>query len=123
MVKVNCSKRSGQPIHSSPIIYCSAGHQSFIADVKFVGGTLVSTGWDGQVLFWQNTEQLQKVLTVKNQENLPFEESEPQGGFKLGPSASVEFVPLSTQTLGNHVLVMTLYNKSGAVTIVCYLQQ
>ena len=99
----------------------SVGHQSFLAGLCFTGSgatppQLVSVGWDGQILFWQDI-----IFDVPNdKESLPYTEGEPQAGFKLGPSAAVEFVPLAVHTLSGYGVVVTLRDKAGGVTVVSY---
>jgi len=50
-------------------------------------------GWDGQILFWQDIFDAANMPNDK--ESLPYTDGEPQAGFKLGPSAVVEFIPLA----------------------------
>ena len=102
------------------------GHQSFIADLQFLSDStthfLVSIGWDGQVLFWQDIwKESSQHLQDKQLQNLPYVETEPQWGFKLGPSASIQFIPLTMRALLGCGLLVVLVNKLGHITIVSYM--
>lgn len=75
-------------------------------------------GWDGQILFWQDIFDAANMPNDK--ESLPYTEGEPQAGFKLGPSAAVEFIPLAVNTLSGYGVLVVLRDKTGGVTIVTY---
>ena len=86
------------------------GHQSFIADVHFtLSGLLLTLGWDGQVLIW----------TPSHHPHPHTEDSDPVGGFKIGPSTSVKFLPLNVTAVDNGLLVM-LGSKQSELTVVHY---
>ena len=65
--------------------------------------SLLSIGWDCHLLFWQGIEPIR----LTNREVFPVEESQPQSGFKLGPSTVTEYLPLSVcEVAGFGVLVL-----------------
>ena len=109
------------------------GHQSFIADVKFLGHyhSLVSIGWDGQILFWPNllvslpkSHPPHHHHVHSNQKELPYTEVEPLGGYKLGPSAIVKFLPIAVHPLiCNSGLVVLLQNRLGGFTVISCLKK
>lgn len=109
------------------------GHRSFVADAKFAvprAGCymLVSLGWDGQLLFWkhllsQHFPPLQRSKSVRGDKLDVVEMVEPAGGFKLGPSSVIEFLPLSLCTLMGRGLAIAMRNKLGGTAVACYLKQ
>ena len=74
-------------------------------------------GWDGQLLFWQD---IFAAGMPSDRQGLPYIEGEPQAGFKLGPSATVDFLPLAVYTLLDCGVLVTLRDKAGGVTVVSY---
>ena len=102
------------------LLYTSAGHQSFLAGLSFIEASitqLVSVGWDGQLLFWQD---IFAASMPSDRQGLPYVEGEPQAGFKLGPSATVDFLPLAVYTLLDCGVLVTLRDKARGVTVVSY---
>lgn len=112
------------------------GHQSFIADLCFLGAghCLVSIGWDSQLLLWSrlllptlpkassssravhhNTPHVEQSAV-----SLPLTEVEPVEGFKLGPSASVDFLPLCVCSYLDYGLFILVRNRLGTVYVVLY---
>ena len=75
-------------------------------------------GWDGQLLFWQDIFKAASIPS--DRQGLPYMEGEPQAGFKLGPSATVDFLPLTVCTLLDCGVLVTLRDKAGGVTVVSY---
>ena len=119
------------------------GHQSFIADVCFLGNghRLVSIGWDSQLLLWKHLllPSLPKTIPSSNSSSravhhntkhteqsvldaLPLTEVEPAEGFKLGPSASVDFLPLTVCNYLDCGLFVLVRNRLGAVYVVLYMR-
>ena len=119
------------------------GHQSFIADVCFLGNghRLVSIGWDSQLLLWNHLllPSLPKTVSSLNSssrvvhhntkhteqsaiDTLPLTEVEPVEGFKLGPSASVDFLPLTVCNYLDCGLFVLVRNRLGAVYVVLYMR-
>ncbi len=108
------------------------GHLSFISDLMFLSSgssaILLSLGWDGQVLFWQGGAACSHsphtpVAHTKGRRDggLPYVDREPLGGFKMGPSASAQFIPLSVcGVLGSGVLVMSI-DRQGGVSVINYV--
>ena len=123
-----------------------AGHQSFVADLCFLGSghRLVSIGWDSQLLLWNrillpslpknfssslsssssravhhNTQHTaeQSVMAA-----LPLTEVEPVEGFKIGPSASVDFLPLTVYNFLDCGLFVLVRNRLGAVYVILYMR-
>ena len=74
-------------------------------------------GWDGQLLFWWD---IFAASMPSDRQGLPYVEGEPQAGFKLGPSATVDFLPLAVYTLLDCGVLVTLRDKAGGVTVVSY---
>ena len=115
------------------------GHQSFIADLCFLGSGhhLVSIGWDSQLLLWNHLllPSLPKITSLSraihhNTQHteqsaiaaLPLTEVEPMEGFKLGPSASVDFLPLTVYNFLDSGLFVLVRNRLGAVYAVLYMR-
>lgn len=97
--------------HSTPTV---PGHHSFVTDVQCIAkDLLVSVGWDGQVLYWCPVPYSQHCA------DLPVD-SDPLGGFKIGPSATVEFLPLSLQALSADNVLVVISNRLGGVTVLQY---
>ena len=88
---------------SSELVF-RTGHCSFVSSLISVGAsTLVSLGWDSRLLFWRGIEPIKRT----HGEVFPIEDSDPHCGFKLGASATTEFLPLSMrEALGFGVLVL-----------------
>ncbi len=111
----------------SPTFKLSTGHQSFVSDLVFlptgVPPVLVSLGWDGQLLFWQGNTASSHVSAhtkLRRDASLPYVDTEPLGGYKIGPSSRVEFIPLAVyRGLGGGLLVMVI-DGQGAVTVINY---
>ena len=115
------------------------GHQSFIADLCFIGSShrLVSIGWDSQLLLWnrlllpslpKTTSSSSRSVHHNTQHKeqsaiaLPLTEMEPVEGFKLGPSASVDFLPLNVHNFLDCGLFVLVRNRVGAVYVVLYMR-
>lgn len=120
------------------------GHQSFIADLCFLGNghRLVSIGWDSQLLIWNRLllSSLPKITSYSTSsssravhhntkhteqsalEALPLTEVEHVEGFKLGPSASVDFLPLTVCNFLDCGLFVLVRNRLGAVYVVLYMR-
>ena len=114
------------------------GHQSFIADLCFLGTghRLVSVGWDSQLLLWSRLlrPNLPKAKsssssrmvhhntphTESDAESLPLTEVESEEGFKLGPSARVDFLPLCVRNYLDYGLFVLVRNRLGVVNVVLY---
>lgn len=104
---------------------------SFIADLHFTHGYLLaSLGWDGQLLFW--TKLHQRVSTPHQQRRskvrgerveLEVELVDPAGGYIIGPSPAVEFLPLLFRPVMGCGLLVAMANKLGGVTVVSYVKQ
>ena len=47
-------------------------------------------------------------------------DSDPQGGFKIGPSAILEFLPLSLHPLDGHGVMVVIGNRLGGVSVLHY---
>lgn len=107
------------------------GHTSFVADMQFsLGGyLLVSLGWGGQLLFWRLLPLPDMPLQSRPRrprakvEPLRAELVEPAGGYKLGPSLAVEFLPLKLGSMMGCGLVVAMANKLGGVTVAGYAKQ
>ena len=83
------------------------GHCSFVSSLLSLDkeGTLLSLGWDGRLLFWQGIEPIRDT----NIEVFPIEDNSPQCGFKLGPSTTTQFLPLSMcDAMGFSALVLLI---------------
>ena len=116
------------------------GHQSFIADLCFLGSShrLVSIGWDSQLLLWNHfllpslpkiTSSSSRAVHHNTQHTeqsaiaaLPLTEVEPVEGFKLGPSASVNFLPLTVYNFLDCGVFVLVRNRLGAVYVVLYMR-
>lgn len=95
------------------------GHQSFVADTAVLSPSLlVSVGWDGQMLFWQEMDDGSK--TSRGKLELPYIDSEPLAGFKLGPSVTVDFLPVSIRSLFGSAFLMVFVGRKGTVTVAAY---
>ena len=87
------------------------------------GYMLVSLGWDGQLLFWRL--RLLPETPHKARPHRPKSKQEPElldpaGGYKLGPSLVVEFLPLLLRSMQGCGLVIAMANKQGGVTVAGY---
>ena len=93
------------------------GHSSFVSSlVSLDKGVLLSLGWDGCLLLWQGIDPIKDT----NREVFPIEDSTPQCGFKLGPSTTTQFLPLSMcDATGSGVLVL-LINRTRDVHLTYY---
>ena len=96
--------------------------------MKFTHGRfLVSLGWDGQLLFWRHLTQ--QILNHGRQHSrmersrIKPELVEPVGGYKVGPSPVVEFLPTMLLSLKGGGLLVTMANKMGGVSVAGYAKQ
>ncbi len=90
-------------------VFC-AGHQSFVADLHFTRSQLLlSLGWDGQVLVW-TPSQHPHPHTV---------DSDPVGGFKIGPAMETKFLPLALTAVDNGLLVV-IRDKFSTLSVIHY---
>ena len=102
------------------------GHSSFIAGLTFSRGHfLVSLGWDGQLLFWKHLAHRRKssgrCASKEHSYRSTVEIVEPVGGYKIGPSPSVEFLPsLVRPLMAGCGFLVAMDNKMGGVTVACY---
>ena len=102
----------------------SPGHTSFVADLMFGHDYfLVSVGWDGQLLFWRlhplpapDKGRPHRLKARPEQPDL----LDPVGGYKLGPSLAVEFLPVLLRSMMGCGLVIAMANKLGGVTLAGY---
>lgn len=106
--------------------FSSLGHSSFVAGLTFCRGRfLTSLGWDGQLLFWKHLNQQRRScdhrVTKGRVGRSAVELMEPVGGYKLGPSTAVEFLPshLCSLMSGCDFLV-AMGNKQGGTTVASY---
>lgn len=76
---------------------------------------MLSVGWDGQVLYW-----CPSLLTHSHHTADIHMDSDPQGGFKLGPSAILEFLPLSLRPVGGYSVLVAIGNRLGGVSVLLY---
>jgi hypothetical protein len=115
------SCHAGTVMHHTNLLL---GHASFVADMMFVHGYfLVSMGWDGQLLFWKlsplpspDQPRSQRPRARPEQPDL----LDPVGGYKLGPSLVVEFLPILLRSMMGCGLVVAMANKLGGVTLAGY---
>ena len=95
----------------------SVGHCSFVSALLALGSrTLLSVGWDCHLLFWQDIEPIR----LTDREVLPIEDSQPQTGFKLGPSTIAEYLPLSVCGVSGFGVLVLFTNTTGHVDISYY---
>ena len=97
----------------------------------------MSIGWDSQLLVWSrlllpslpktHSSSLSRSVahhstkhTELTSETLPLTEVEPVEGFKLGPSASVDFLPLAVYNFLDSGLFVMLRNRMGVVYVAFY---
>ena len=76
--------------------------------------------WDGMDSFSSGRTFFKAASIPSDKQGLPFMEGEPQAGFKLGPSATVDFLPLTVCTLLDCGVLVTLRDKAGGVAVVSY---
>ena len=84
---------------------------------------LVSLGWDGQLLFWRFCPLTSGDLGHQQRPKARPEQPDmldPVGGYKLGPSQVVEFLPIFLRSMMGCGLVVAMANKLGGVTIAGY---
>lgn len=89
--------------------------------------TLASLGWDGQILFWQAGSISSHALVTHTKggkdrhHSHVYVDTEPLGGYKIGPSTTVDFVPLAIyEVFGGGLLVM-VKDRCGGVTVINYV--
>ena len=81
-----------------------------MVDLLFTpSGLLLSLGWDGQLLMW-NPSHDSHPHTV---------DSDPVGGFKIGPSLETQFLPLYV-TAVNSGLLVTIRDKNSIPSVIHY---
>lgn len=115
--------------------------------MKFTHGYfLVSLGWDSQVLFWgqlapkllnysqhrrvRGDEDPRRTRAQGEEDNgtrvrggrPDLEAMEPVGGYKLGPSPVVEFLPTMIHSPMGCGLIVVTVNKLGGVTVAYFKQ-
>lgn len=87
------------------------------------GYLLVSVGWDSQLLFWRlhplPDADHGRPHRLKAKSEQP-ELVDPVGGYKLGPSLVVEFLPLLLRSMMECGIVVAVANKLGGVTLAGY---
>ena len=99
-----------------PCVTCT-GHCSFVSCLLALGSSsLLSIGWDCHLLFWQEIEPIR----LTNREVFPVEESQPQSGFKLGPSTVTEYLPLSVCEVAGFGVLVLFTNTTRDVDITYY---
>ena len=104
-------------MHVYMIISRYTGHCSFVSSLLILGSTtLLSLGWDGNMLFWQGIEPIR----LTNREVFPIEDSLPQSGFKLGPSTKTEYLPLSVCAVGGFGVIVLFTNRTRDIDVVYY---
>lgn len=96
----------------------------------------MSIGWDSQLLIWNNLllPSLPKIQSSsrtvhhstqhkeQSDVSLPHTEVEPVESFKLGPSASVDFLPLTVHNFLDCGLFVLLRNRLGVMYVVLYMR-
>lgn len=108
-----------------------SGHVSFVADVQFSsspGCLLSSLGWDSQLLFWKHITRQALSCPPPSRprskgprgERGEVELMDMVGGYKLGPSLTVEFLPLMLRPLMGCGLLVAVGSRLGGTTLACY---
>ena len=98
-------------------VWIFIGHCSFVSSLLSLGSTtLLSLGWDCHMLFWQGMEPMR----LTNREILPIEDGLPQSGFKLGPSTTTEYLPLSLCAVAGFGVLVLFTNRTRDVDLTYY---